>query len=115
MNNQKLQSFKSVNFKNKILLASSGFTVIETQGKQAQTAAAVTPPPTATILHDTIPEPPTITPEIIETVTAPFTGEPPFESLGLGGWSPVGIVQNCLEYVHIGLDLPWWVAIVIGV
>lgn len=27
---------------------------------------------------------------------------------------PVGIVQNCMEYLHIGLDLPWWACIVIG-
>lgn len=113
MNNQKFQSFRSLNLKNKILFASTGFTVIETQGK-APTVAAVTPPPTATILHDTIPEPPVFTPEGIDAVTAPFSGEAPFESLGLGGWSPVGIVQSCLEYLHIGVDIPWWCAIVIG-
>lgn len=40
--------------------------------------------------------------------------EPTFASVGLGGWSPVGIVQNCMEYLHIGCDIPWWGAIMIG-
>lgn len=43
-----------------------------------------------------------------------ITGEPTFVSLGLGGWWPSGIVQNVLEFFHIGLDLPWWGAIAIG-
>lgn len=40
--------------------------------------------------------------------------EPTFASIGLGGWSPVGIVQNCMESMHIGCDIPWWGAIIIG-
>ncbi|XP_055687599.1 mitochondrial inner membrane protein OXA1L [Lutzomyia longipalpis] len=40
--------------------------------------------------------------------------EPTFESIGLGGWSPVGMVQQCMEYLHIGLDIPWWGVIAIG-
>ncbi|XP_076029582.1 mitochondrial inner membrane protein OXA1L-like [Oratosquilla oratoria] len=35
-------------------------------------------------------------------------GEPTFASLGLGGWTPVGLVQNWLEFMHVSLDLPWW-------
>lgn len=64
-------------------------------------------------LLDTIPEPPPIpaAPEITELVAS---AEPTFASLGLGGWSPVGIVQNCMEYLHIGLDIPWWGCIAIG-
>lgn len=64
-------------------------------------------------LLDTIPEPPPIpaAPEVTEIVAG---AEPTFASLGLGGWSPVGIVQNCMEYLHIGLDLPWWGVIAIG-
>jgi len=66
-----------------------------------------------------IPEPPPI-PEvkepIVETITQVLNsaGEPTFASMGLGGWTPVGIVQNILEYFHIGLDLPWWGTIAIG-
>jgi YidC/Oxa1 family membrane protein insertase len=62
-----------------------------------------------------IPEPPAIPPSVEELVeTLPLSGEPSFASLGLGGWSPVGIVQNCMEYLHIGCDLPWWISIAIG-
>ncbi|XP_058120165.1 mitochondrial inner membrane protein OXA1L [Anopheles ziemanni] len=67
-----------------------------------------------TALLDVIPEPPTIpqgAPEIAELVAG---AEPAFASLGLGGWTPVGIVQNCMEFLHIGLDLPWWGCIAIG-
>ncbi|XP_052894821.1 mitochondrial inner membrane protein OXA1L [Anopheles moucheti] len=67
-----------------------------------------------TALLDTIPEPPVIpqaAPEIADIVSA---AEPAFATLGLGGWTPVGIVQNCMEFLHIGLDLPWWGCIAIG-
>lgn len=62
---------------------------------------------------DSIPEPPSLpVAEITEALNA--AGEPAFETMGLGGWTPVGIVQNCLEYLHIACDLPWWTSIVIG-
>jgi YidC/Oxa1 family membrane protein insertase len=62
-----------------------------------------------------IPEAPIIPPSVEELVeTLPLSGEPTFASLGLGGWSPVGIVQNCMEYLHIGCDLPWWTSVIIG-
>ncbi|XP_063539953.1 mitochondrial inner membrane protein OXA1L-like [Cydia strobilella] len=71
-----------------------------------------------TTLVDAIPEPPPV-PQIpdglAETVQSlAANGEPAFASLGLGGWSPVGMVQQCLEYVHVSLDIPWWGAILIG-
>ncbi|XP_053684905.1 mitochondrial inner membrane protein OXA1L [Sabethes cyaneus] len=61
-----------------------------------------------------IPEPPAIpaVQDITDIVAA--GAEPTFASLGLGGWSPVGIVQNCMEFMHIGCDLPWWGCIAIG-
>jgi YidC/Oxa1 family membrane protein insertase len=62
-----------------------------------------------------IPEPPAVPPLVEELVeTLPLSGELPFEKLGLGGWSPVGFVQNCMEYLHVGCDLPWWASIAIG-
>uniref|UniRef100_A0A182WLU1 Membrane insertase YidC/Oxa/ALB C-terminal domain-containing protein n=1 Tax=Anopheles minimus TaxID=112268 RepID=A0A182WLU1_9DIPT len=67
-----------------------------------------------TALLNTIPEPPVIpqgAPEIADIVAS---AEPAFATLGLGGWTPVGIVQNCMEFLHIGLDLPWWGCIAIG-
>lgn len=64
-------------------------------------------------LLDTIPEPPPIpaAPEVADLVAG---AEPAFTSIGLGGWTPVGMVQQCMEYLHIGLDLPWWGVIAIG-
>lgn len=62
-------------------------------------------------LVENIPEPPT---PILEQADVQLSGEPSFESLGLGGWTPVGFVENCLEYLHINCDLPWWTSIVIG-
>lgn len=69
---------------------------------------------------DKIPEPPPVPDpstiaELSETVQSlAVNGEPTLASLGLGGWSPIGIVQNCLEYLHVSLDIPWWGAILIG-
>lgn len=62
-----------------------------------------------------IPEPPSI-PEVSEETLNQLNalGEPTFASLGLGGWTPVGIVQNCFEYLHVTLGVPWWAAIVLG-
>ncbi|KAH8305061.1 hypothetical protein KR059_004054 [Drosophila kikkawai] len=50
--------------------------------------------------------------DVIEAVNA--SGEATFASIGLGGWSPIGIVQNCMEFLHCTWDLPWWGAIAIG-
>ncbi|KAG5310842.1 OXA1L protein, partial [Acromyrmex insinuator] len=64
--------------------------------------------------YDEIPDPPTPIQEIIENIVKVHpNGEPTFESLGLGGWTPTGIVHNLLEFMHINLDMPWWLAIVI--
>jgi hypothetical protein len=42
--------------------------------------------------------------------------EPTLSSLGLGlaNWWPSSLVQAALESIHVGLDVPWWTAIVIG-
>lgn len=70
------------------------------------------------IVIEPIPEPPVIpealggTEEIVNHLNA--LGEPTFASLGLGGYSPVGIVQHCFEYLHGTLGLEWWVAIALG-
>ncbi|XP_023949597.2 mitochondrial inner membrane protein OXA1L [Bicyclus anynana] len=70
-------------------------------------------------IADNIPEPPPIPEPTVGGITEAVqslaaNGEPTFASLGLGGWSPVGMVQNCLEFLHVSLDIPWWGAIVIG-
>ncbi|KAJ8922157.1 hypothetical protein NQ315_004092 [Exocentrus adspersus] len=66
----------------------------------AENAAAAT----VTQSVDSIPEPPPvpdIAQEIVNQVNA--LGEPTFASLGLGGYSPVGLAQMCFEYVHVTL------------
>ncbi|KAI4503676.1 hypothetical protein M0802_001079 [Mischocyttarus mexicanus] len=37
-----------------------------------------------------------------------------FESLGLGGYSPVGLIQSSMEWMHIYIGLPWWGTIALG-
>lgn len=51
-------------------------------------------------------------PEIIDILQA--GGEPALQTLGLGGYTPVGMVQSALEWLHISCGLPWWSTIVIG-
>ncbi|KAI1888645.1 hypothetical protein AGOR_G00187280 [Albula goreensis] len=34
--------------------------------------------------------------------------------LGLGSHTPVGLIQNVLEFIHVDIGLPWWGAIVAG-
>ncbi|XP_046390425.1 mitochondrial inner membrane protein OXA1L [Ischnura elegans] len=63
---------------------------------------------------DFIPEPPTAPVQEIVNAVQDVVGEPTFASLGLGGWTPVGVVQNCMEYLHIDCGLPWWGAIALG-
>lgn len=76
----------------------------------------------STVPMEPIPAPPVI-PEIpaipetpIATVTEQVvsTLEPTFASIGLGGWSPIGLLQNGLELLHISCGLPWWGAIVVS-
>ena len=37
--------------------------------------------------------------------------EQSFAELGLGSYTPVGLIQNLLEFMHVNLGLPWWGAI----
>lgn len=62
-----------------------------------------------------IPEPPA-PPKIVDgqIVDGNFLIDPPFEQLGLGGWTPVGWVQNAFEFLHVSGGLPWWECIILG-
>ncbi|XP_058679199.1 LOW QUALITY PROTEIN: mitochondrial inner membrane protein OXA1L [Ammospiza caudacuta] len=63
-------------------------------------------------------QPPPPSPEIPEIPeflgNSPNAGEPRLEELGLGGSTPVGMIQNLLEFLHLDLGLPWWGAIAAG-
>ncbi|KAI4808258.1 hypothetical protein KUCAC02_000322 [Chaenocephalus aceratus] len=48
--------------------------------------------------------------EVLQAVVT----EPSLAALGLASRTPVGMVQNLLEYIHIDLGIPWWGAIVVG-
>lgn len=64
---------------------------------------------------DPIPEPPPIPDEAVEALSQlNALGEQTFASLGLGGWTPVGIVQQIMEYLHVNLGLQWWAAVVLA-
>ncbi|KAM4714860.1 mitochondrial inner membrane protein OXA1L [Anableps anableps] len=48
--------------------------------------------------------------DILQAVAA----EPRLAELGLASYTPVGLIQNLLEFFHMDLGLPWWGAIVVG-
>lgn len=48
--------------------------------------------------------------EVLQAVTA----EPRLTELGLGAYTPVGLIQNLLDFMHLDLGFPWWGAIVAG-
>uniref|UniRef100_A0A8D0G293 OXA1L mitochondrial inner membrane insertase n=1 Tax=Sphenodon punctatus TaxID=8508 RepID=A0A8D0G293_SPHPU len=62
--------------------------------------------------------PPVASPPIGDTVSVvdlvQAVPELSLEELGLGSYTPVGLVQALLENLHVGLGLPWWGAIVAG-
>ncbi|XP_013365907.1 PREDICTED: mitochondrial inner membrane protein OXA1L isoform X1 [Chinchilla lanigera] len=57
---------------------------------------------------------PTVVPEVVPGETTDVVqaaAELSFTELGLGSYTPVGLIQNFLEFLHIDLGLPWWGAI----
>ncbi|XP_060677674.1 mitochondrial inner membrane protein OXA1L isoform X2 [Hemiscyllium ocellatum] len=49
-----------------------------------------------------------------ELLDATLAQEAGLAELGLGGYTPVGLVQQILEFIHLEVGLPWWGAIVAG-
>ena len=43
-------------------------------------------------------------------VTLPPQGD--LVSMGLGGYTPVGILQTTLDWLHVSTGLPWWASII---
>lgn len=67
---------------------------------------------TSTSILENIPDAPIVP---VETITELVAGaEPTFASMGLGGYTPVGMIQHCFEFLHIDCALPWWGCIAIG-
>ncbi|KAL6424682.1 hypothetical protein ACFW04_009979 [Cataglyphis niger] len=65
--------------------------------------------------YDEIPDPPSPLEDIVENIAKVHpNGEATLESIGLGGYTPVGLIQRFMEYMHISYDVPWWTTIVIG-
>uniref|UniRef100_A0A8C5ZKJ1 Membrane insertase YidC/Oxa/ALB C-terminal domain-containing protein n=1 Tax=Marmota marmota marmota TaxID=9994 RepID=A0A8C5ZKJ1_MARMA len=57
---------------------------------------------------------PTAVPEVASGRTTDIihaVAEQRFAELGLGPYTPVGLTQNLLEFMHVNLGLPWWGAI----
>ena len=40
--------------------------------------------------------------------------ESTLQSIGLGGWTPSGMVQQLLNFIHVTYDIPWWGTIACG-
>ncbi|KAG8596241.1 hypothetical protein GDO81_001781 [Engystomops pustulosus] len=75
-------------------------------------AQVTSPPPPLPIPEASLPPPISeVAPTVIEAVSQ---AEQSLADLGLGGYSPVGLIQNFLEILHVNVGLPWWGAIVTG-
>uniref|UniRef100_A0A0K8S539 Membrane insertase YidC/Oxa/ALB C-terminal domain-containing protein n=1 Tax=Lygus hesperus TaxID=30085 RepID=A0A0K8S539_LYGHE len=95
--------------------ASSDAAAESTANATSQAPVFTTPDISATT--GGIPELSATPPELLNTVVenvGRFGGEASLQSIGLGSSSPVGLVQQALEFLHVGMDLPWWGAIAAG-
>lgn len=71
----------------------------------AEPAPVLTPP----LIEQAVDAAPTAA-EVLQGAAA----EQSLAELGLAGHTPVGLIQNLLEFMHVDLGLPWWGAIVVG-
>ncbi|KAM9335435.1 mitochondrial inner membrane protein OXA1L [Symphorus nematophorus] len=69
--------------------------------------------PTPVLTQPVIEQVADIAPTAVEVLQAATT-ETSLAELGLAGYTPVGLIQNLLEFFHVDLGLPWWGAIVVG-
>lgn len=97
--------FTNVRYQSTVTTAASQIPVVS----EAQLPPSPPPIPTPeTILPPPVSE---VAPTVAETLGQ---AEQSLSELGLGGYSPVGLIQNCLELLHVDVGLPWWGAIVTG-
>ncbi|XP_044197552.1 mitochondrial inner membrane protein OXA1L [Thunnus albacares] len=69
--------------------------------------------PTPVITQPIIEQAADAAPTAVEVLQAAAT-DPTLAELGLAAHTPVGLIQNLLEFMHVDLGLPWWGAIVVG-
>ncbi|XP_023252580.1 mitochondrial inner membrane protein OXA1L [Seriola lalandi dorsalis] len=69
--------------------------------------------PTSVLAQPVIDQVAGVAPTAVEVLQAATT-EPTLAELGLAGHTPVGLIQNLLEFMHLDLGMPWWGAIVVG-
>ena len=51
-------------------------------------------------------------PSTVAQVLSDLPAQGDFASLGLGGYTPIGLIQSSLEFLHVQANLPWWLAII---
>ncbi|OCU01280.1 mitochondrial inner membrane protein OXA1L [Xenopus laevis] len=69
--------------------------------------------PTAT-LENVLPPPLAESAPTVSEAILPEAVHQSLSELGLGGNTPVGLIQNFLEFLNVDVGLPWWGAIVTG-
>lgn len=79
----------------------------------ATTTAAAAVDPTPVIAQPVTEQVAEVAPTVIDVLQG-AGAEVRLAELGLGSYTPVGLIQNMLEYMHMDLGLPWWGAIVVG-
>ncbi|XP_037502532.1 mitochondrial inner membrane protein OXA1L isoform X1 [Rhipicephalus sanguineus] len=82
-------------------------TVAASVGQLEQTSAETVIP--------AVPPAPTVVPveSFVESL-GDDTVVPTLQSVGLGGWSPSGMVQQLLDLLHTSTGLPWWATIAVS-
>ncbi|KAK1797119.1 hypothetical protein P4O66_008509 [Electrophorus voltai] len=66
------------------------------------------------IITQPVPEQVSETPVMAADVLQGAGADLSLSELGLGNYTPVGLIENILEFMHISVGLPWWGAIVAG-
>uniref|UniRef100_A0A672GIQ8 Membrane insertase YidC/Oxa/ALB C-terminal domain-containing protein n=1 Tax=Salarias fasciatus TaxID=181472 RepID=A0A672GIQ8_SALFA len=69
--------------------------------------------PTPVLTQPVIEQVADVAPTAVEVLQG-VAGEQRLAELGLAAHTPVGLIQNLLEFIHLDLGLPWWGAIVAG-
>nr|XP_046236426.1 mitochondrial inner membrane protein OXA1L [Scatophagus argus] len=76
-------------------------------------AELVSADPTPVLMQPVIEQVANAAPTVTEVLQAAST-EPTLAELGMSSYTPVGLIENFLEFMHLELGLPWWGAIVAG-